>query len=76
MSKGMSEGIAIGESRGRLQGELQGKIAMLGVLLATKFGPMPKWARLRLEKGSAAQVERWGRKVLTADSLEGVLGKR
>jgi hypothetical protein len=76
LDEGMSKGIAIGESRGRLQGELQGKIPMLGEQLATKFAPLPEWARLQLKKASATQVERWGRKVLTADSLEGVLGKR
>ena len=29
-----------------------------------------------METASQAQVERWARKILTADSLEGVLGRR
>ncbi|HZO57731.1 MAG TPA: hypothetical protein VFB63_33775 [Bryobacteraceae bacterium] len=49
---------------------------MLRSQLATKFGTVPKWAEDRLEAATSAQVERWAKKVLTADTLEGVIGKK
>ena len=49
---------------------------MLRGQLETKFGSLPKWVDERLETASSVQVERWSKKILTADTLEGVLGKR
>jgi len=49
---------------------------MLRGLLTTKFGKVPKWADERLEKATSAQIERWSKKILTAETVEGVLGKR
>ena len=42
----------------------------------TKFGSLPKWVDERLEAATSVQVERWSKKILTADTLEGVLGKK
>jgi hypothetical protein len=50
--------------------------AMLRGLLETKFGRLPKWVDKRLEAATSVQVERWSKKTLSADTLEGVLGKR
>jgi hypothetical protein len=44
--------------------------------MQTKFGPLPKWAEERLSQGSAAQMERWARKILAAKTLESVLAKK
>lgn len=49
---------------------------MLRGLLTTKFGRLPKWVDGRLEDATSAQIERWSKKTLTADTLEGVLGKQ
>ena len=49
---------------------------MLRGQLATKFGSLPKWVDERLETATAVQVERWSKKIVTADTLEGVLGKK
>ncbi len=49
---------------------------MLRGQLETKFGRLPKWVDERLEAATSVQVERWSKKILTADSLEGVLGKK
>ena len=49
---------------------------MLRGLLTTKFGSVPKWAEERLAKATSAQVERWSKKILTAEGVEGVLGKK
>src|SRR5205814_1131490 len=49
---------------------------MLRGQLETKFGSVPKWVDQRLEAATSAQVERWSKKILTADTLEGVIGKK
>jgi hypothetical protein len=45
-------------------------------LLTVKFRTPPKWADEKLESATPAQVQRWLRKILTAETLEGVLGKK
>jgi hypothetical protein len=49
---------------------------MLRGLLTTKFGKVPKWADERLEKATSAQIERWSKKILRAETLEDVLGRK
>ena len=44
--------------------------------LETKFGRLPKWVDARLEAAPSAQVMRWLKKFATAETLEGVLGKK
>ena len=53
-----------------------GKENLLRLQLETKFGAVPKWASERLASATSAQVARWAKKILTADTLEGVLGKK
>jgi hypothetical protein len=49
---------------------------MLRDQLTAKFRTLPKWADEKLESATSAQVQRWSRKILTAETLEGVLGKK
>ena len=49
---------------------------MLQGMLETKFGKLPKWVDERLEEATSVQIERWSKKILTADTLEGALGKK
>lgn len=57
-----------------VQIEVRNSLAhMLRGQLATKFGRLPKWAGERLEVTSV-QVEHWSKRILSADTLEGVLG--
>ena len=58
------------------EGKAEGKAEMLQEQLQIKFGPVPKWAAHRLAHASPAQIERWTKKILTADSIEGVLGRK
>ena len=58
------------------EGKAEGKAEVLQGLLETKFGPVPRWAAHRVAAGSPAQLERWTKKVLTADSLVAVLGRK
>ncbi len=68
--------LAEGEAKGRAEGEAEGRIALLQDMLGAKFGPLPKWARTRVQNATPAQVERWAKKVLTAETVEETLGKR
>jgi hypothetical protein len=58
------------------EGEAVGMVKILRVQLLTKFGRVPKWAEDRLQKANKAQIERWSKKFVTAQSLEGVIGKQ
>ena len=63
-------------AEGKTEGKAEGRVEMLRGLLHTRFGPLPKWAGQRLENASKNQIERWANKILTAQSLEGVIGKK
>jgi len=49
---------------------------MIRGLLVTKFGKLPKWVDERLEEATSVQIERWSKKILTAETLEGLLGRK
>ncbi len=55
---------------------LHANVKMLRGMLVTKFGRLPKWVDERLEEATSVQIERWSKKILVADTLEGVLGKK
>ena len=55
---------------------LHARANMLRGMLATKFGTLPKWVDERLEDATSVQIERWSKKILTAETLEGVVGKK
>ena len=74
--KGFQEGEAKGEAKGLIKGEAKGMAIVLAELLRSKFGSLPRWANARLRGARPAQLERWAKKVLTADSIEAVLGPR
>ena len=44
--------------------------------LTSKFGRLPKWVVERLEDATPVQIERWSKKILTAETLEAALGKK
>ena len=52
------------------------RATMLRRLLVTKFGRLPKWVDQRLDDANSDQIERWSIKILTAGTIEGVLGKQ
>ena len=49
---------------------------ILRVQLETKFGKLPKWVDERLAEATSVQIERWLKKILSAETLEGVLGRK
>ena len=65
-----------GKAEGIAEGKAEGKAEVLQEQLEIKFGPAPKWATYRLAHARPAQIERWTKRILTADSLEEVLGRK
>jgi hypothetical protein len=57
-------------------GERGARTEVLRDLLKAKFHSLPKWADEKLESATPAQIQRWLRKILTAETLEGVLGNK
>ena len=49
---------------------------MLRLLLETKFGKLPKWVDERLAEATSVRIEGWSKKILAAETLEGVLGRK
>ncbi len=43
--------------------------------IALKFGEMPGWADQRLASATDAQLDEWVVQILSADSLEALLGE-
>ena len=70
------EGKAEGEAKGKAAGEAAGMLKIIRGQLDAKFGKVPKWADQRLENAKTSQVERWSKKIIVAQSLEDVLGKK
>ena len=76
LEQGRIEGEAKGKAEGEAKGKADGMSLLLQHLLESKFGALPKWARTRVENATPAQVERWAKRVLSADAIEQVIGKR
>jgi predicted transposase YdaD len=72
VAKGKAEGIA----KGKAEGEVAGRAKTLTLLLRAKFNRVPKWAQERISKATPERLDLWTRKTLTADTIEGVIGKR
>ncbi len=52
------------------------RIQVLRDQLKGKFRTLPAWADERLEAATTIQVQRWLKKILTEETLEGVLGRK
>ena len=72
--EGLQEGRQEGLQEGQQKGQLQGIEGTLRKLIALKFGELPAWADERLSQASDEQLDVWVARILTADSLEGLLG--
>ncbi len=63
-----------GEARGEARGELHGRRVLLQKLLTLRFGPLSEGAILRVEAADVPTLDTWAERVLTAASLDEVLG--
>jgi hypothetical protein len=76
MEQGLERGLKQGIEQGIEQGRQQGQAQVLAQLLASRFGPLPWWARTRVEKATEIELNAWAKVVLSADSLDAVLGMK
>jgi predicted transposase YdaD len=66
------EGRMEGRMEGRQEGLLAGEIRLLAKQLERRFGLLPDDIVSKLNNATEMDLERWGRAVLTAPSLEAV----
>jgi hypothetical protein len=59
-----------------LNADRDARVQVLRGQLKAKFHTLPRWADEKLESATPFQVKRWLKKILTAETLEGVLGKK
>jgi hypothetical protein len=74
--EGEARGVKKGEARGVKKGELLGKREALLGLLRQRFGRLPAAAVARVDRARTAQLDAWFGRVLTASSLDEVLGTK
>lgn len=72
----VDRGIEKGRVLGREEGREEGKVEFLLKVLPARFGPLPPWAVQRIARATPAQLDRWVAKLISAPTLEGVLGRR
>jgi hypothetical protein len=65
-----------GRDQGRQEGEVLGKRGTLLLLLRQRFGRLPGAAVTRIDKAGAAELDVWASLVLTASSIDEVLGAK
>ena len=64
-----------GLEQGLKQGEVKGEAKLLSIQIKMKFGEVSQDVVERLNQAAAEQLEDWGMKILTADTLEALLAE-
>jgi hypothetical protein len=64
---------AEGKAEGQAEGRAEGSARLLLKLLQLKFGPLPESVIGRVHSAGIEELDRWGERVLSAQSLEDVL---
>jgi predicted transposase YdaD len=72
---GIQKGEQIGIKKGEQIGILRNQRETALTLLELKFGALPDWATEMISQADATKLDAWTRGVLTAESLEALLGK-
>ena len=70
-----AEGVEEGRQEGRLEGRQEGKMELLRSQFELRFGALPGWAIERLQKADTETIDRWGRRIFDAQTLEDVLSE-
>jgi predicted transposase/invertase (TIGR01784 family) len=60
---------------GLQEGMQKGAALLLRKLITLKFGPLPEWVEQALSHASEAQLDDWSLRILSAESLDRLLGK-
>ena len=74
LEEGRKEGLEEGWKEGRKEGLEEGLAIMLLELLAAKFGPVDAEVEARVRSASEDLARTWGRRIITAGSLDEVFG--
>ena len=61
-----------GREEGRQEGRREGEAIALIKVLQSKFGPLPDWAKQKINQAEAALIDQWLTKQLIAETLEDV----
>jgi hypothetical protein len=64
-----------GRMEGRMEGLIEGESRLLRKMIEKKFGTIPEWAESVLQSADSQQIDLWAESILTAESLEALLGK-
>ena len=65
-------GMRKGFAKGHVKGREEGREELLLEQLACRFGPLSEAVAARIKSGSPAELGRWGRRVLSASTLDDV----
>ncbi|MEM9594712.1 MAG: Rpn family recombination-promoting nuclease/putative transposase [Acidobacteriota bacterium] len=74
LAEGRREGRQEGRREGRQEGRREGEATLLQEQLRWKFGRLPAATEARLRSAAPDQLRAWGRRLLSADSLQDVWG--
>lgn len=74
IERGIEKGIEKGIEEGMQRGVMQGEVRLIERLLKKRFGDLPAWVDRRLQMATESELATWTDAVLTADSVESVLG--
>jgi hypothetical protein len=69
-TEALQKGKKQGRKEGRQEGRDEGAAWMLTQFIEQRFGPIPDWARTRIQSAGPDQLMRWGQLILTASSIE------
>ena len=69
------QGLEQGLQQGRQEGRQEGEAALLLRLLERRFGPLDEPIRQRVRTADAETLLQWGERILTAGTLEEVVGE-
>jgi predicted transposase/invertase (TIGR01784 family) len=73
--RGIQKGLQKGLQEGILKGRIDAQRETAFALLELKFGALPDWAARQLNEATTAQLDSWIKGILSAESLESLLGK-
>ncbi len=66
---------AEGRQEGLQEGLLQERRVWVERILSSRFGPLPQDAAERIASANREPLERWAETVMTAESVDGLLGE-
>ena len=71
---GEAKGLARGIAEGKAEGKAERGMEIILKLLASRFGPLPEAVHARVRSADGAQIDTMADRMLTAQTLEEVLG--